>query len=48
MMLCFPNDVMAQEQEYLNLLGDAESFRIQDDKLIIEVAGDKALVFVEQ
>ena len=48
MMLCFPNDVMAQEHDYLDLLGDAESFRIQDDKLVIEVSGDKELVFIEQ
>ena len=34
MMLCFPAPVMNQEQEYLELLKAAETFQIDDDRLI--------------
>lgn len=42
-MAC-PEPIMNQEQEYLAILQDAESYEIEDDQLQI-VSGDKVLVF---
>ncbi|MFC2038344.1 META domain-containing protein [Chloroflexota bacterium] len=39
-MACMdPEGVMDQEQEYLRLLGKAESFRIEDENLRVNCAG---------
>lgn len=44
-MYCMePEGIMEQEQEYLAILQDAESYEIEDDQLQI-VSGDKVLVF---
>jgi len=44
-MYCMePEGIMEQEQEYLTILQDAESYEIEDDQLQI-VSGDKVLVF---
>ena len=48
MMLCFPPPIMDQEQEYFDLLKTAETFRVQDDRLIISCSDNKELVFIEQ
>jgi heat shock protein HslJ len=48
MMLCFPPPIMNQEQEYFDLLKTAETFRVQDDRLIISCSDNKELVFIEQ
>ncbi|MEJ2047459.1 MAG: META domain-containing protein, partial [Dehalococcoidia bacterium] len=48
MMLCFPQAVMEQEQEYFNLLKTAETFQIHDDTLTISCSASKELVFTAQ
>jgi heat shock protein HslJ len=48
MMLCFPQAVMEQEQEYFNLLKTAESFLVHNDKLIISCSDNKEMVFTEE
>jgi|GEM_PF-567623 len=48
MMLCFPSSVMEQEQEFFNLLKTTETFKVEDDKLIISCEDDMELVFVEE
>ena len=48
MMLCFPPPVMEQEQEYLDLLEATETFRIDDERLIISCSDNKELVFIAQ
>ena len=46
MMFCGePEGVMEQEQQYLALLGDAESFQIQDSQLRILSSDDRVLLF---
>ena len=46
MMLCFPQPVMEQEQEYFELLKAAETFQVDDDRLIISCSGNRELVFI--
>lgn len=48
MMLCFPQPIMNQEQEYFDLLKTGETFRVEDDRLIISCSDDKELVFIAQ
>ncbi len=48
MMLCFPPPIMNQEQEYFDLLKTAETFRVEDDRLIISCSGNKELIFIAQ
>ena len=46
MMFCGePKGVMDQEQQYLALLGGAESFQIQGSQLRILSSGDQVLIF---
>ena len=46
MMFCGePKGVMEQEQRYLALLGDAETFQIQGSQLRILSSGDQVLIF---
>ncbi len=47
MMLC-PPAIMDQEQEYFELLKTTETFRVQNDRLIISCSDNKELVFVEK
>jgi heat shock protein HslJ len=45
-MACLtPEGVMEQEQEFLSMFATAESFEIQEDKLIIFTANDQLLKF---
>ncbi len=46
MMLCFPSAVMDQEHEYFELLKAAETFQVDDDRLIISCSGNRELVFI--
>jgi heat shock protein HslJ len=46
MMLCFPSAVMEQEHEYFELLKAAETFQVDDDRLIISCSGNRELVFI--
>ena len=48
MMLCFPPPVMEQEHEYLDLLETTETFRIDDERLIISCSDNKEMVFIAQ
>jgi len=45
MMAC-PEPVMEQEQQYISLLSNAETFQIEDGKLTISSSGNQVLVFV--
>jgi len=47
LMSC-PDPIMAQEQEYLELLKTLESFQIQNGKLTISCSGNGILVFITQ
>ena len=40
--------IMRQEQEYLKLLESVESFRIQNDKLIINCSDNKGIFFIKK
>ncbi len=46
MMLCFPQPIMDQEQEYFELLKSVETFQVDDDRLIILCSGNRELVFI--
>jgi heat shock protein HslJ len=45
MMAC-PEPIMDQEQEYFKVLETAESFKTQNNELIISCSGNKELVFI--
>ena len=45
MMACAENDAMTQEQEYLALLGEVESWALQDGQLFLHSAAGDTLVF---
>ena len=48
-MYCMdPEGVMDQETEYLKLLGAAESYRVQDNKLQINCGNRLVLIYTEQ
>ncbi|MFC2067051.1 META domain-containing protein [Chloroflexota bacterium] len=46
-MAC-PETIMDQEQEYFKLLETAETFRIQNVKLIINCSGNNGLFFIKK
>ena len=47
MMAC-PESIMDQEQEYMKLIETAETFQIQNDRLIISCSGNNVLVFTKK
>jgi len=47
MMAC-PEQIMDQEQEYLKLLETTETFKIQNDELVISCSDNRGMVFVKE
>ena len=48
MMACADNDAMMQEQEYLALLGEVESWALRDGKLYLFTVDGATLIFDAQ
>ena len=48
LMACMDNDVMAQEQTFLALLGEAQTFSVTDTQLTLTTDSGQSLVFSKQ
>jgi heat shock protein HslJ len=46
LMACVDNDLMAQEQEYFQMLSEVSDFELDNGRLVLTTEGNQTLIFV--